>query len=208
MCKDYRITKYDNEFGDIEEKKKEYEIQLKKEHPRKRNFYDLISPNQDEKKRFAKIYNYRCCYCGIPIDYSSITGFEIDHIVPETSFSKPSDAGNIYNLALACHNCNHSKSNLQIDLSILHPDIGIGEVYYRDDLFYIKTSPKYLGNTCVMDFYEKLNFGGDLKRLDYVLMNLSGIKQAYKQKFKKNSSAIDDAIQILLIKRNLCLPKQ
>ena len=207
MCSDYRITKYDDEFGNIEEKKKEYEKELRKAHPIAKDLHKCISPNEVEKKRFMNVYNCRCSYCGIPLEYNHITQFEIDHIIPSSSFATKTEAGYLGNLALACHNCNHDKSDLQLDLSVMHPDTGIGKVYYRDDLYYIKISPKYESNPYVVEFYKKLNFGGSLKRLDYILMNLSGMQRVFREKKGDNNPRIDQAIIFLRTKRNSCGPK-
>lgn len=204
MCNDYRVTKYCNKFENIICKKNELEEIIKKEHKRAENLHKLIHPNAGEYKiPFMNIYNYKCSYCGVSIDIIPITHFEIDHIVAKSTFSSEAKAGHIENLALACHDCNHAKLDIFVDNELLNPDKKLGEVFYRDNLFNVLISEEYAENKAVNEFYKKLNLGGTLRRLDFILMNLKGLQKKYKEKYNAELDNINDTISIITRARNL-----
>ena len=204
ISNDYRTTKYCDSFGCIEDKKKLFEKNIRKTHPRAENLYEYIYPNDGQfKKPFMEIYNYKCAYCGVSIDIIPITSFEIDHIEAKSRFPSETKAGHMDNLALACRDCNRKKSDsLEIQPQI-HPDLLLGTTFYRDELFNIKISNDYLNDPIACEFYDCLKLGSNLRRLDYILINLCGIKRAYKEKYNTDLQNISDAIDIIRKKRNI-----
>ena len=129
MDDDYRLTKSCESFGNISEKKKVLMNEIKSAHPRAKDIHKIVSENASEfKSKFLKVYCYRCAYCGTSIRINVKSQFEIDHFIPKTSkrFRSETDAGFIGNLVLACHTCNHNKSNFELSESsqeILNPDL-------------------------------------------------------------------------------------
>ena len=155
-----------------------------------------------------EIYNYKCSYCGVSIDIIDRAYFEIDHFVHRQSkkFNGLRNAGNIDNLVLSCHDCNHDKGSFEIPdekYIDLYPDEDqIKKTFIRDDQFYIKVSKEKREDTTVNEFYEKLHLGSEKNRIDYLLMSMIGLQE----KIKGNSevcSLLGQAIGILRRKRNL-----
>ena len=115
---DYRRTKYCPELVDIKEKKKKIEALIKKEHPHAQDMHTYISDNSEKYKlKFVQAYNGKCAYCGVSIDLIKKNEFEIDHFLYEKfpKFKTKKEAGYIENLILACHDCNHNKSDFWIN---------------------------------------------------------------------------------------------
>ena len=115
---DYRRTKYCPELVDIKEKKKKIEALIKKEHPHAQDMHTYISDNSEKYKlKFVQAYNGKCAYCGVSIDLIKKNEFEIDHFLYEKfpKFKTKKEAGYIENLILACHDCNHNKSDFCIN---------------------------------------------------------------------------------------------
>lgn len=204
MCNDYRNTKYCPSFGDINKKKTEFETEFRKVHPWAENVYRIVSENSNPLKiEFMKIYNCKCIYCGVSIDLIQKTSFEIDHIISKGNFPSETKAGHLDNLALACHNCNHEKSDLMIDKGIIDPDNNLNELFYRDDLFNVCVNSDFLDNDDVVKFYDQLRLGETLHRLDYIIMNMRGVQMALNDKYGQSLDSIDKAISIMVRKRNL-----
>lgn len=128
-------------------------------------------------------YNYKCAYCGISTDLIRKDAFEIDHYLYEKSkrFASKKAAGYMDNLVLACHDCNHKKSSFDIsdeNHDRLYPDgEEIKDTFYRDDLYYIRISEGASDNQQVVDFYNQLQMGSEIHRLDYLLMSLIGLQR-------------------------------
>jgi len=91
------------------------------------------------------------------------------------------NAGYIENLVLSCYDCNRAKSDLEfydqdLHLHKIHPDEAeITEAFVRDDNYYIRISEEKNGDKTVKEFYEKVDLGNQLHRLDYLLLNMRGL---------------------------------
>lgn len=208
MVNDYRITKYEEEFDGISEKKRLVRDQIKKDKPRVKDFHTYISDNDGlYKKPFMNAYNGKCAYCGLSIDIIPKSYFEIDHFIYQKSskFATKKDAGYIENLVLACHNCNHKKSGYIVaddDYDKLYPDTAeIKTTFSRDEDFYIRYNTPC--NDSIVQFYEQLGLGDELKRVDYLLMSILGLeKKLYDAGLNEAYVKIDSMYKLLLRKRN------
>lgn len=207
MDDDYRLTKSCESFGNISEKKKVLMNEIKSAHPRAKDIHKIVSENASEfKSKFLKVYCYRCAYCGTSIRINVKSQFEIDHFIPKTSkrFRSETDAGFIGNLVLACHTCNHNKSNFELSESsqeILNPDLEkIKKIYYRDNMFYIRVSQD--ASQEAIDFYKKLELGRETCRIDYLLLSMMELRD----KIVNNDSLkcqLNEKIEFLCLKRNI-----
>lgn len=206
---DYRRTKYCPELVDIGEKKKRVEDLIRVEHPYAEDMHKYISNNFKEFKiEFIKAYNGKCAYCGTSIDLIKKSEFEIDHFLYEKAsiFDTKKDAGHMDNLILSCHDCNHNKSSFWIDkewIDMLCPDgKKIKEVFIRDELYYIRINDMYNEETIIHEFYDKLQLGSELHRLDYLLMNIIGLKRLCEEN-KELYSGLGKIFDIIKQKRNI-----
>lgn len=209
MVNDYRNTKYCPELTNLKEKKAKVANEVKKQHPRVKDYHAYISRNDKEfKMQFMRAYNCKCGYCGVSIDIVSKEMFEIDHFVYEKSdcFPTKASAGYIENLVLACHHCNHRKKAfafLKEEEKYFYPDTEeIGKTFTRDEKYYIQISDSCKDNQTVRKFYEQLQLGGEVHRIDFLLMNMIGLLNKLD-----SSSAIcgelGKAIEKLRKKRNI-----
>lgn len=209
MVEDYRKTAYDPEFGDIASKKVALVAEIKNMHPRQRDMHSLVSVNDSVwKRKFMQIYNGKCAYCGVSLDIVPQRYFEVDHFIykehPRFCGSK-ANAGYMDNLVLACNLCNRSKDDIDLPddtHSYLHPDkTGIAGTFIRDDTFYIKISEDMKDNEKANELYQALKLDAEVRRLDYLLMNMKGLRS----NINENSPAhkwLADAIALLQRKRN------
>lgn len=182
---DYRRTKYCPELIDVPQKKKEVEKLVEKEHPNARDMHSYISNNSQKfKLEFIKAYNGKCAYCGASTDLIKKTEFEIDHFLYKKApiLDTKKDAGDIKNLILSCHYCNHNKNSFWIekeDIDNLNPDgEKIKNVFIRDDQYYIRINNEFKKNATIERFYNKLCLGSELHRLDYLIMNTIGLQRS------------------------------
>lgn len=187
---DYRRTKYCPELIDVLQKKKKVEDLVKFEHPYAKDMHSYISDNSQKfKLEFIKIYNGKCAYCGVSSDLIKKSEFEIDHFLYKKApiFVTKKDAGYIQNLILACHDCNHNKKSFWIEkegLEELNPDgEKIKNVFIRDEQYYIRINDKFKENTTIKEFYNKLNLGSELHRLDYLIMNITGLQRSCEKNY-------------------------
>lgn len=180
---DYRRTKYCPELIDVPQKKKEVEKLVEKEHPNARDMH-RSNNSQKFKLEFIKAYNGKCAYCGASTDLIKKTEFEIDHFLYKKApiFDTKKDAGDIKNLILSCHYCNHNKNSFWIekeDIDNLNPDgEKIKNVFIRDDQYYIRINNEFKKNATIERFYNKLCLGSELHRLDYLIMNTIGLQRS------------------------------
>lgn len=210
MSNDFRNTKYCPVLEDVGLKKVKVADQIKNDHKKARDMHAYIYQNNGPYKiEFMKAYNGKCAYCGASINILPKLMFEIDHFIyekaPAFNGSKAA-AGYIENLVLACHSCNHQKSSFIIedaDQQYLYPDTeGIQKTFIRDDQYYIKISDECKENRVVKDFYKQLNLGGEIHRLDYLLMSMIGMKEKITG-IPEASTKIGQAIEMLRVKRNI-----
>lgn len=207
MADDYRNTKYCPSLTELSDKKNKVKEAILKEHPKAKDMYTYISNNNLEfKQQFIAAYNGKCSYCGVSLGIISWNMFEIDHFIPKNSarFKKKSQAGYIENLVLSCYNCNRAKSNLELPdvdyYKVFPDDLDICRSFIRDDDYYIRISEERSDDESVKLFYKKLGLGSQIHRLDYLLMNMIGLRDS----LKSNLSAyiqLNEAIELMKKKR-------
>lgn len=213
MCEDYRLTRYCDDYHDINERKQELEALIRRECPQTRIIYNKIR-NRELRyiDDFMQIYNFRCAYCGVSNRVlMNVHLFEVDHFICESSFSGSSkgvDSGCISNLVLSCKCCNRDKSNLTWSTKynqLLHPDVGaLKHIFVRDDGYYIRIAKTYESDDVILGFYRQLKLGSQKRRLDYLLIEMIGLKEHFDEK-NPNSGRLDlleSCIELLLRRRN------
>lgn len=205
---DYRCTKYEKALVVDYSRKEQLRGLITSEHPNTKNHYSLIHNNDLKYKRlFARIYNDKCAYCGLPIDLVPLNLYEIDHYVPEKT-NEGESLNDISNLVLSCKCCNIKKSgfsfNEKENQDICFPDNNsIVEVFSRTDNYSITINKPYKSNPDIVSFYRKMNFGSHIKRLDYLVMSMIGFRNSLLNYGKKEVvSVLELTIGILIHKRN------
>lgn len=213
---DYRITRYCPEFKEIKKRKQQLKVKIQSKH-RVNDLYKLLSPNGNDsyKSDFMCIYNKKCCYCGVQLPIISKELFEIDHFrhKKHPAFAYSAAAGSIDNLVLACRKCNRSKSEIVIDdddYKKLYPDDGsIAGAFVRKNDYYIEIAPVMQNDKKVIEFYKQLRLNEEVRRLDYLLMNISGLSESLEEKesleenesYQEIKNMLDSAYILLLKKR-------
>ena len=213
MCEDYRLTRYCDDYHDINERKQKLEALIKRECPHTRIIYNKIRDRGLYYIReFMQIYNFRCAYCGVSNRVlTNVHLFEVDHFICESSFSGSSkgvDSGCISNLVLSCKCCNRDKSNFTWPIEynkLLHPDAGnLKHLFVRDNGYYIRIAKTYEDDNVILGFYRQLKLGSQKRRLDYLLIEMIGLKEHLVEK-NPNSGRLDllvSCIDLLLRRRN------
>ena len=206
MKNDYRNTVYEVLNKNIINEKNALEDKIKKEHPKVKIIYNQINKKDGNyNKQFRNIYNNKCAYCGISTDVISSELFEIDHFICEISFNGDSiNAGKINNLVLSCKKCNRAKKdfiwNEIYSLKFNVDDESITELFYRDVDYSIKIEKEYITDNSIYNFYIKLKLNEEIRRLDFLLMNMYGFYNKYYE--DKNIYRILEYIVLLQKKRN------
>ena len=206
MKKDYRNTVYEVLNNNIINDKNALEERIKREHPKVKIIYNQINKKDSEyNKQFRNIYNNKCAYCGITTDVISSELFEVDHFICESSFNGDSiNAGKINNLVLSCKKCNRAKKDFIWSLSYSPrfnvDDESITGLFYRDEGYSIKIKGKYITDKTICSFYRKLKLNEEIRRLDFLLMNMYGFYNKYSE--DKNIYRILEYIVLLQKKRN------
>ena len=206
MKNDYRNTIYEVSKKNIINEKNALEDKIKKEHPKIKIIYNQINKKDGNyNKQFRNIYNNKCAYCGISTDVISSELFEIDHFFCEASFNGDSiNAGKINNLVLSCKKCNRAKKDFiwnEIYSSKFNvDDESITELFYRDKDYSIKIEKEYITDSSIYSFYIKLKLNEEIRRLDFLLMNMYGFYNKYSE--NKNIDRILEYIVLLQKKRN------
>lgn len=207
MGDDYRNTKYCPTLDNLAEKKQDVKNSILAVHSRAIDMHRYISDNDKSfKQAFVQAYNAKCAYCGVPLENISWNLFEIDHFIPQTDgrFKYKSEAGYIENLVLSCFNCNRAKGDFVIpdkDHYKVHPDgSDVCNTFVRDDDYYIRLSDASLGDASVEAFYERLCLGNQMHRLDYLLMNMRGLRDSLKDK-PSAYVLLNQAIELMKSKR-------
>lgn len=209
MKNDYRCTDFDSDVFPSESEiiKRKENLLISQNYSNDINHYSKVSDRRRKANNMFRLcYNNKCVYCGVPETINGRRLFEVDHFIPKSSQKLKIDFHNISNLVNACYECNRKKSFFEIDdnyLDILNPNKNISKVFMRNNNFEIKIDRKYSSDSEIKKFYNKLCLGGELRRLDYLLMNMKDLQQEVK------SEAIVDklarCIQILQEKRNLLI---
>lgn len=210
MTNDYRNTKYCPCFSDIANKKSILERDIRKSYPRAKDMHSIISKCSEEYRgKFMEVYNYKCAYCGVSMQLIPASLFEIDHFIHEKSaefHGSKAEAGKIENLILSCKFCNRNKSSFSFPCELieyLNPDSEkILSTFYRDEKYYIHVSEKFKNNDIVISYYKKMKMGSDIHRIDFLLMNMIGLRNKYISNVELYDK-MSCAITLLLQKRNV-----
>ncbi len=208
MDEDYRNTPYCPKLGDINSKKEEVRAAVLKDHKYAKDMHTYISDNDlPYKAKFVEAYNGKCAYCGASLDIISWKQFEVDHFIYKKSSrfgGSKANAGYIENLVLSCYDCNRNKSDLELpdaDHEKIHPDgDGIYESFVRDEDYYIRVSKEKSDDESVKMFYNQLQLGSQLRRLDYLLMNMYGLRNKMTDK-PEIYMKLNETIEVLKKKR-------
>lgn len=207
MDDDYRNTKYCPKLSDLKKKKEKVKEAVLQKHPRAKDMHTYISDNRScYKQQFIEAYNGKCPYCGVTLAIIGWKQFEIDHFIPKDSsrFSSKVQAGSIENLVLACYDCNRSKSSLELsdeELYKVDPDgPDICRSFFRDEDYYIRISEDFSTDDAVNQFYKQLGLDRQIHRLDYLLMNMRGLREKLKGK-PLAYTHLTEAIEMLQQKR-------
>lgn len=207
--KDYRNTVYCPVLDNVEKKKQNLENEIKSESPRTKIIYNKVHDrNSIYHKKFARIYNDKCAYCGAMWGLLPVESFEVDHFLNEASFPNTTEgreaAGRMINLAWSCISCNRGKRGITIKSpydKLLNVDNGnIVDVFERDKDYYIRINDTYQDDEFIQQFYEELHLGYETRRLDYLGLQLEGKYQAEKDVERKRK--LGESLSILLKKRN------
>lgn len=213
---DYRRVDLKDAYNNVLSKKKSLLAEMTIGRKIQNHYLYIRKRSSIYNEKFLAIYNYTCVYCGANHSLISRTDWEIDHFICESSFKKLKNgqtvvdhckAGNIYNLVLACSNCNNVKLGFVIDDSlqkILDIDNnGITNVFCRDENTYrIIINDNYKQNQDVVEFYKKLNLGSELKRVSYMLMKIDFLLDNSNISQPKRK-ILEEIYRLLLKKRNL-----
>ncbi len=209
--RDYRNTEYCPILANVAFKKSVLEDKIRREHRKARIMYNCIHNKEDAYfKPFSEIYNRKCAYCGVLIGIIDIHMFEVDHFVCEGSFPDNidgrSEAGKVSNLVLSCYSCNRGKGKLVISgkyKKALNPDDNsIAKVFFRDDDYYIKIQPDYIGDPIITDFYERLLLGSEFRRLDYLLLEIKNFISVQRLRNPVVADSLEQCFSRLIVKRN------
>lgn len=184
---DYRLTSL-NKFEFISEKDK-FLKEFKNEFPNAWDVYSYVNKRGHiHNVNFRKLYYNRCAYCGISTQIISSSEFEVDHFIPKSrlksddSFSREFING-IYNLVNSCRLCNRGKEDFfdEQHLEILNPDKNnLPSVFHREDDYTIIIADKYKNNKSISTFYNKLKLNNQLRRLDFLLMEMKDFCESHE----------------------------
>lgn len=208
---DYRTTSGQLAYQNIEQKKAELTRNIHKEHSSQKIDYNSIKNRESHfYEDFCIIYNWSCAYCGARRGIIDSQLFEIDHYICQSAFPKSTEgrakAGEVNNLVLACHDCNRRKSDFKLEGKygiLLNPDNNaIAKIFYRSDDYYIKVADEYKSDQIICQFYAQLNLGSELKRLDYLLLNVKELEDQQSKVDRIVSDKLDKIFSCLLKKRN------
>ena len=208
---DYRTTSGQLAYQNIEQKKAELTRNIHKEHSNQKIDYNSIKNRGSHfYEDFCTIYNWSCAYCGARRGIIDSQLFEIDHYICQSAFPKSTEgrakAGEVNNLVLACHDCNKRKSDFKLEGKygiLLNPDNNaIAKIFYRSDDYYIKVADEYKSDQIICQFYAQLNLGSELKRLDYLLLNIKELEDQQSEVNCIVSDKLDKIFSYLLKKRN------
>ena len=211
---DYRNTSTCKPLVKVKEKKACLHKKIVANHPKTKIIYNKIKDRKNKYFReFLKIYNEKCAYCSITTKSVGQDRMEIDHFINEGSFSDCIDgrviAGKVENLVLACSTCNGNKNDFYIETmyqSILNPDDGsIARVFYRCDEYYIKINNDYINDNFIQIFYEQIKFGAEIRRLDYLLLEMENFAQILDSTNPIKANELYKYIFQLTQRRNLVL---
>ena len=209
---DFRYSRHAPRL-EVTSKKDDLKVMILRKHPHAENMYRYV---RDEfKESFGHVYNNRCAYCGLPLGVVPVSHFEIDHIVCQDVADQDNIVDAMYvhdlkNLAFACSYCNRKKSNFTIQRDShkwLSPDKGLGQTFVREDDCHIGVSAENADRVDIKQFYDKMNYGSELRRIDYVLSSLIDLRDQVDEKGVNRDKSdvvdcLDATISRLTRKRN------
>lgn len=208
---DYRNSEQCPSLTDVAKKKSGLDQKIRAAHTRTKIIYNRINEKSgDYFKEFANIYNLKCAYCGAALKFTDGRLFEIDHYVCESAFANDTagrvEAGKIDNLAFSCYSCNRGKGGLHIKngyLSMLNPDDNsIANVFFRDEMYYIKPNNDYCEDKFIQSFYEELMLGSEFRRLDFLLLEMDALIKKVQTSNEELASKLEQCMNRLLQKKN------
>lgn len=202
--KDYRNTSFKDLDFTLGQKKVEFMEKFREYHPYAWNIYNYVNDRSFELNReFRQIYHEKCAYCGVSTQVISSSNFEVDHVIPKVvldldmGYDKKFING-IENLVSSCQLCNRSKQGFTCAdefIKILHPDNNqLIAIFNRTPDYTIVIQDEYKQNDVVKDFYIRLKLDNQLRRLDYLLMEMKDFCD------KHEGETIVNEIQKLIIK--------
>lgn len=187
--KDYRNTSYKTYDFTLNDKKEVFMSKFREVHERAWNVYSNIKSRQCSFNRtFKAIYHDKCVYCGINTHVIELSRFEIDHFIPQTILKKnlgydKKDINGIYNLVNSCSMCNRKKSGFitdDVNFRLLHPDNEhLKRIFSRLEDFSIVIKEDYTKNVEVAKFYESLSLDNQIRRLDFLIMEMKDFCEQY-----------------------------
>lgn len=202
--KDYRNTSFVYYDFSLGSKKSDFIKKFKIQYPRVRNVHSTIKKRENIYNiEFRKIYHEKCAYCGISTQVIDSSRFEVDHVIPASILKQNlgytyEQINGIDNLVNSCQMCNRGKTNFFCDESnymLLHPDNNhLPKIFERKEDYSIEISTEYANNAIIKEFYIKLKLNNQLRRLDYLLMEMKDFCD------KHEGEVIINEIQKLIIK--------
>lgn len=177
--RDYRRSDYAENY-EIAERKSGLLEEIERDHSLGINVYSLICREVSYKKKLAYVYGRRCAYCGAILGPLPLGSFQVDHIACRKDIDNgvallECGGNGLDNLAYSCGYCNGKKRDFSIygdHFELLSPDGQLGYVYSRDEHYRIVIDDQYNGIEKVVLFHEKMRFGDDLRRVDYLLSSM------------------------------------
>ncbi len=208
---DYRNTPLCKNLSNVKSKKEDLQATILLTYPGQKNIYRKVNNKKlSFFNSFADIYNKKCAYCGVSSDINDLKQFEIDHFICRAKSEDDNIAGKITNLRFSCFFCNRKKGSFFIDeehQSLLDPDDNlIAQVFERTSDYQITISDDYKDDPFIKGFYSKLAFNNQLRRLDFLLMNMVNYSRTVKNIAIRDK--LNTCIMLLLCKKNNLLFEQ
>ncbi|MFS3915509.1 HNH endonuclease [Bacillus australimaris] len=187
---DYRNTSYKQFDFSLREKKVSFIENFKLDYPKAWNIYNYVNRKGEVYNiKFREMYHDKCVYCGVSIQVINSSNFEVDHVIPKSvlKLERGYDAKEIHginNLVNSCQMCNRGKEDFLCDienLETLHPDYNkLPTIFNRRSDYSIEINNEYKDISLIKEFYKKLKLNNQLRRLDYLLMEMKDFCDRYE----------------------------
>ena len=209
---DYRNAIHCPPLNEVAKQKGELGQKIRDAHPRRKIIYNSINNKQSEYfKEFAKIYNFKCAYCGASVKFTDVRLFEIDHYICESAFPNDTkgraEAGKIENLIFSCYSCNRGKGKLHIKgdyAFLLNPDENsIANAFFRTPDYYIHVQEEHTSDEFVKLFYKELTLGSEFRRLDFLLLEMDQLITQLRTSNKDLANKLELCLGRLMQKKNV-----
>lgn len=174
---DYRDTQYYKRTKNIKKEKQNFKMNHKVS-----DYYEFVKDKNKGKVEFLDLFDNKCVYCGNIVENVGIDNFEIDHFKNKASFKDVKEANAIENLESSCRFCNRKKSSFEIKeeyINILDPEENIQKVFFRDKDYRIQINNEFKDDEIIKKFYKKIEFDAELRRLDYLILEMNGLRNSY-----------------------------